>query len=125
QVASLQTEAYRLERAAAESLLNRFDLEPTRSILFKGAAVLALEVNLARAAEHLACMGLSGIPPDFVAAELRAILERANFQRHLALHGFALRSGGFQLALQGNAVSVGKALMGEVIERYRNIERLL
>src|SRR5579863_9278056 len=85
--ASLRMDAFRLERAAAESLLERFDLEPTRSILFKGAAVLALQVNLGREAERLARLGLAGDPPEYVAAELWTTLERAG----LYLHGGAGR----------------------------------
>lgn len=74
EVAKLQAEAYRLEREAAEKLLHRYDLEPTRSILFKGAARLALENKLYHDAEQLACRGLSGSPSEYIAEELRQIL---------------------------------------------------
>jgi hypothetical protein len=43
--------AFAKERAAADLMANQFDLEPTRSILHRSAAVLALECSELREAE--------------------------------------------------------------------------
>jgi hypothetical protein len=122
---ALKQDAYKAERSAAESLAARFDLEPTRAMLYKGAAVLALELGLHRDAEKLACTGLAGNPPDYAANQLRSVLERANFNNHLALNGYEPPEPGFQLALAGNAIGDGKAAVKQVIDRYKNIVTLL
>ncbi|MFH1116276.1 MAG: hypothetical protein V1792_20380 [Pseudomonadota bacterium] len=87
---SFLREAYLLERRAAESLKDRLDLEPTRSVLFRSAASLALDCGELREAERLAVMGLSGNAPDEIADELRGVFERATLDRHLDLHGYQL-----------------------------------
>jgi phage-related minor tail protein len=58
-----------------------FEIEPTRSVLFKSAATLALKGNLYREAEKMASFGLAGNPPEEVASELRMVLSNvASFQ---------------------------------------------
>src|SRR5579862_4799256 len=65
--------AYELEKRAAEALSSHLEMEPTRSILYRSAAALALEAEEEREAERLACKGLSGEPPREIAYELREI----------------------------------------------------
>jgi hypothetical protein len=48
--------------------------EPTRSVLYRSAASLALECGNEREAERLAAQGLAGDPPEEIADELREIL---------------------------------------------------
>jgi hypothetical protein len=67
-------EAYRLEKQAAEAMIPYVDIEPTRSILFRSAALLALECKHEDEAERLACLGLSGTPPSEIKTELRDVL---------------------------------------------------
>jgi hypothetical protein len=66
--------AYELELEAASSFANRPSDEPTRSILYRSAATLALDCNLIAEAEKLICTALVGNPPDAVAEELRDLL---------------------------------------------------
>jgi hypothetical protein len=73
----LKQQAFIREREAAELLANRLDLEPTRSILYKGAAVLALECGLQNEAEQLALRGLQGSPPPPVFEQLQSTLTKA------------------------------------------------
>ena len=68
------TETFRLEKQAAEAMLPYLDVEPTRSILLRSAAALALECQRSEEAERLACLGLSGKPPVEIRAELRDVL---------------------------------------------------
>lgn len=73
----LMRQAFELERQAAEQCGG--DLEPTRSILHRSAAEMALECGLYREAERLAAAALSGNPPNGIADELRDVLERVYF----------------------------------------------
>ncbi len=71
--------AYRREREAALLLLNETEQEPTRSVLFRSAAWLALQCGEARDAELLATQGLQGSPPTELAQELREVRKQAGF----------------------------------------------
>ena len=67
-------EAFHLEKQAAEAMVPYLEVEPTRSILLRSAASLALECRREEEAERLACLGLSGKPPAEIKAELRDVL---------------------------------------------------
>ena len=69
-------DAFRFERMAAEQSDTEGQLEPTRSVLYRSAATLALDCGEFREAERLAARGLGGSPPDDVAEELRDVLEQ-------------------------------------------------
>lgn len=58
--------------------------EPSRSVLLRSAATLALHADLYREAERVAAMGLAGNPHPEIADELRAVLEKSNLHRQLA-----------------------------------------
>jgi hypothetical protein len=63
--------AFEKEREAAELLEDRMDLEPTRSVLFRSAASLAMDCRDFAAAERLLEKGLAGSPPADLAEEMR------------------------------------------------------
>lgn len=68
--------AFEYERAAAMLLVNEYNQEPTRSVFFRSAASLLLnlphpESEHYRQAERMVAFGLSGNPPEEIAAELR------------------------------------------------------
>lgn len=115
----LARQAFEAERAAAELLYDALEEEPSRSILFRSAAILGLECNECREAERLAAAGLSGRPFDDVAAELREVLDRASFERHLALRGLELADDEFQLTVVGRGVGPGLATEQAFFPRYR------
>ena len=73
-VLELSRAAFLKEQAAADLTANHLDLEPTRSILHRSAAVLALECHELRAAERLIGRALADNPPDDIANELRDLL---------------------------------------------------
>lgn len=75
QAIPLYEQAFELERQAAMSLLDRDDLEPTRSILFRSAAALAKKCYKYQDAEKMIAFGLAGNPPEYVAEELRELSE--------------------------------------------------
>jgi len=73
QAKQLSSQAYEYECEAAMLLLNDYDIEPTRSILFKSAACLALDFENYREAERMIALGLLGNPPPEILEELREL----------------------------------------------------
>jgi hypothetical protein len=109
--------AFQLEVQAAMQLKDSFDFEPSRSIMFRSAASLALNAGLYREAEKMIAIGLSGNPPDPIAEEMRNIYENINFEKHLHLNGVTLSDTDIQLSLAGNSVSYGMIKADEFIKR--------
>jgi hypothetical protein len=79
----LQLENFRVERlfrralefeaSAADSVSNRFELEPTRSILHRGVASLALRVGEVETAKRYIAAAFQGDPPFEIRQELDEI----------------------------------------------------
>lgn len=86
----LSQEAFEFEKRAAEMLKDNFDVEPTRSVLYRSAASIAVDCKEYRQAEKLIAIALIGNPPDEIAEELRDLLEQVNFNRHLELRNIDL-----------------------------------
>ena len=72
----LRRQAFEMEKEAAEMLLDSLDKEPTRSILFRSAAILALDCEEYTDAERLIAAGLRGSPPEAVAEQLHELQTR-------------------------------------------------
>jgi hypothetical protein len=77
--------AFSQERTAADLVANLFDLEPTRSVLHRSAAALAVECLELREAEKLIGRALAGNPPDDIANELRDLLLEEIYSRRQAI----------------------------------------
>src|SRR5690242_14765064 len=73
----LLAEALALEIAAADSVANEFRLEPTRSILYRSAATIALKLGDVETVKRYAQAGLAGEPPPDMRAELSLLIEQA------------------------------------------------
>src|SRR5580704_9228292 len=67
------------ERQAADLVAGDLTQEPTRAVLHRSAASLALQCGALRAAERLIAAALSGDPPDEIAEELRDLLKQGYF----------------------------------------------
>lgn len=67
-------QAFERERAAAILFVNDFEAEPTRSVLLRSAASLALDCQEFREAERLIAAALWGNPPAELYDELRELL---------------------------------------------------
>ena len=76
QAAALFRQAFECEREAADLTVDALDAEPTRSVLHRSAATLALDCGDYRAAERLIARALTGNPPDEIADELRELLQQ-------------------------------------------------
>ena len=121
----LTRKAFELERNAAREIESELEFEPTRSVLHRSAASLALECDEIREAERLIGRALSGNPPDEIAEELRDLLEDVYFLRHLSLRGIVLQPDEFQLSLEGDAIGFGIAPTNYFLPRIRDVETLI
>jgi len=77
--------AFNKEKAAAEVVAYQFELEPTRSVLHRSAAALAIECNELRHAERLIGRALAGNPPKDIADELRDLLLEEIYSQRQAI----------------------------------------
>jgi len=74
---TLLTEALALESAAAESVAEDHSLEPTRSVLYRSAASMALQIGDVKAATRYVEAGLRGQPTGETREELTTLHEQA------------------------------------------------
>ena len=117
--------AYDNEARAANLMIEVSSPEPTRSVLFRSAASLAIDCNELREAEKLIATGLSGNPPHEIAEELRDLFEIVSFQRHLDLRGVVLESNELQMSISGKAISPGIAPSEQFIMRIEDARKLI
>jgi hypothetical protein len=68
--------AFDLEREAALDLADDLAKEPTRSVLFRSAASLAMNCGRFEEGQAMVKMGLAGNPPHEIAEELREVCEK-------------------------------------------------
>jgi hypothetical protein len=74
-------EAFLLEKEAATLVAGQLDLEPTRSVLHRSAASLAIQIGELREGERLLGAALAGFPPEEIAEELRDLMEQIYVKR--------------------------------------------
>lgn len=122
---ALMRRALEQEAAAADQLADSREFEPTRSVLHRSAASIAVDCGDLPLAEKLICRGLLGNPPGEIAEELRDLLEQVNFKRHLALRGVKLDSNEFQMSIAGGDVGLGIAPTDAFVDRVLTTEKLL
>lgn len=113
-----------LEEQAAYVLRERYDAEPTRSLLFKGAAIIALRLSDWRKAEQMVAYALAGNPPIAVAEELRNLLEDIHFNRHILDSSVKLAEDELDLTVAGNAIGYGIADKDEVFRRVEVLQTI-
>jgi hypothetical protein len=121
----LTRQAFELETEAARYVADDTSAEPTRSILHRSAASLAIECGLVREAERLIAVALAGNPPAEIAEELRDLLEQVHFERHLAIREMDLAPGELQLSIAGASAGFGIALSQVFVDRVKDMERLI
>ena len=69
----MYAEAFGYEQKAAMFFLNMLENEPTRAILFRSAASLAIQCHKFSEAERLIDIGLSGNPTKIMTEELKEL----------------------------------------------------
>jgi hypothetical protein len=87
QAAQLTRQAFEQEAQAATLVASALDAEPTRSVLHRSAASLAIECGELRAAERLIATALSGNPPLEIAEELKDLFIQINLSQYLKRQG--------------------------------------
>lgn len=83
----LSKQAFEKERLAAELIVNNLAAEPTRSVLHRSAATLAIDCGEIAAAERLIAVALSGHPPQEIAEELKDLFVQINIVKYFARRG--------------------------------------
>jgi hypothetical protein len=100
--------AFEKEREAAEIWTKISGQEPTRSVLYRSAAALAVDCEEYDEAELLIERGLTGSPPDDIAEELRELLEVVYTKRpHLRDGETQDRASDRRNAVQRSAAAIG------------------
>lgn len=115
--------AFEKEKAAATILKDGYQLEPTRSVLYRSAASFAIELGLLEEAEQLAYTALSGNPPHEIKVELKHILEEATALQHLELNGIELDDNDVQVSMAGNSIIPGFIESIYFVRRIEDIQR--
>jgi hypothetical protein len=72
----LFNEALEKEATAADSVADAYDLEPTRSILYRSAASIALRIGNVQKAKQYVEAGLAGRAPEDIRAEMITLREQ-------------------------------------------------
>ncbi|YAF95070.1 MAG: hypothetical protein AB3A66_21195 [Nodularia sp. CChRGM 3473] len=88
----LSRQAFEKERLAAELIVNNLATEPTRSVLHRSAATLAIDCGEIAAAERLITLALSGNPPQEIAEELKDLFVQINIDKYFARRGIEFDS---------------------------------
>ena len=117
-------EALKLETQAASMLQSDSEAEPTRSILYRSAASLALECSEWREAERLASAGLSGYPPAEIIEELREVHKQTLFMNRLEKKGLVLEANELTISIAGAGAGTGIAQSDIVLDRLSNFKTL-
>jgi hypothetical protein len=86
----LLRQAFTKESSAAALIANHWETEPTRSVLHRSAASLAIECGEFEMANRLIVTALSGNPPAEIAEELQDLFIQINLRQYLQRRGFAL-----------------------------------
>ena len=116
--------AFEFEKQAFILFNRSSNEEPTRSILVRSAANLAILSEEFREAEKLISIGLAGDISEEFANEFRDLLQQINFFRHLELKGIVLNTDELQLSLAGNQVGHGMIRSDEFLNRIDIIEKI-
>lgn len=125
EINSFFTKAFENERKAAMIAIEENTPEPSRSILLRSAASLAIDCHKYNEAEKLICLGLAGSPPVEIAEELRDLFEQVNFGRHLQLRGITLAPEEMQVSITGDAVSFGVISAEKYLQKVDSIGKLV
>jgi len=86
----LRRQAFTKESSAAALIANHWESEPTRSVLHRSAASLAIECGEFEIANRLIATALSGNPPVEIAEELQDLFIQINLRQYLQRRGVAL-----------------------------------
>jgi hypothetical protein len=90
QAAQFTRQAFEQETQAAALIADTLAAEPTRSVLHRSAASLAIECGELQIAERLIATALSGNPPPEIAEELKDLFMQINLSQYLERQGMSI-----------------------------------
>jgi hypothetical protein len=96
QVQPLLKQALKLEAEAAELVADDISAEPSRSVLHRSAASLAVECGELQQAEKLIARALAGTPPADIEEELKDLFMQINLRNYLNRQGIELTEAQLQ-----------------------------
>ena len=96
QVQEILRQALALESQAAQMVADDLTAEPTRSVLHRSAASLAIECGELQTAEKLIARALAGTPPADIEAELKDLFLQINVRNYLNRQGVELTEAQLQ-----------------------------
>ena len=73
QANDLYNQAFEIEKQAALLLVDNFEVEPTRSVLFRSAGWLAFNADDYESAQEMVDMALQGNPPPAIKEQLEEL----------------------------------------------------
>jgi hypothetical protein len=117
--------ALEYETEAASLIELNESSEPTRSILYRSAASLALQAKEFTTAQRLLANGLLGYPTPDIEQELWNLIEQLNFERHLHDEDLVLSDAEIQFSVLGDAVMYGVVLFDEFVKRLSTFRTVL
>ncbi len=86
-VRELTQRAFEYEAQAADLVAGLVDEEPSRALLHRSAASLAIRCGEYDEANRLIIAGLAGNPPGDLAAELQALMKEVKKQKRKSMNG--------------------------------------
>jgi hypothetical protein len=95
-IQSILRQALALESEAAKMVADDLMAEPTRSVLHRSAASLAIECGELQAAEKLIARALAGTPPSDIEEELKDLFMQINLRNYLNRQGVKLTEAQLQ-----------------------------
>ena len=106
QADQLLRQAFEKEAEAAALIAHDLNAEPTRSVLHRSAASLAIDCGEFRAAERLIMTALTGNPPQETAEELKDLFIQINLPLYFERHRAATESDSVANIFSQNQYSV-------------------
>ena len=97
EVKEILWQALELEAEAAQMVADDLMAEPTRSVLHRSAATLAIECGEVQRAERLIARALAGEPLLDIAEELKDLFMQINLRNYLDRQGVKLTEAQLQL----------------------------
>lgn len=104
---------------ASSLILPHTEAEPTRSIICKSTAEIALQLGFASKAIKYSAMGISGNPDEDILEQLHGIMQDASHHMHYQVKGMILSEEEIQISFTGKSVGYGyipyKVLLNKMI----------
>ncbi len=120
----LFSEALEYEREAAFLVPDSDRAEPTRSILFRSAASLALQAGLYNEAFSLVGHGMSGKPSPKLLKDFLDVIDDIKQAQSVNLYRSGIGGSDILLSLLGDAIGVGQTPYRELKNRVESLKKL-